>query len=289
MSELLEAALLYVPRTVPLRPNGKEPVPVGWPTWQAARETVEAWWRSHPQANVGVRTGQGLAVLDVDPRHGGTEGLAQLEAQHGALPADAPEVVTGSGGRHIYFTAPRDLPSFDLAPGVEVKAAGCQVVAPPSVHPSGRLYVWHPARPFQRRPPTLPAWIAGRSPVVVEREVSDQARERRAADPLLAIPAAVYVPALTGRTVDARGMACCPFHKNGRERRPALRVYDTRWACHACPPRPGAGLGSKRQRCLGGDLYTLAALLGDYRLPLRGSDFPRLRERLDHHLGSLVP
>src|SRR5256885_2269598 len=44
-------------------------------------EVIAAWWRRWPDANIGIRTGlpAGLAVLDVDPRHGGIAALEQLE------------------------------------------------------------------------------------------------------------------------------------------------------------------------------------------------------------------
>ncbi len=35
-------------------------------------EQIKEWWRLYPFANVGIATGQGLLVVDLDPRHGGT-------------------------------------------------------------------------------------------------------------------------------------------------------------------------------------------------------------------------
>jgi len=170
--ELLAAALRYAPRTIPLwAPRAPAPCPgkspsvgAGWPTWKATPDTIRAHWRDHPSDNVGVRTGGGLVVLDIDPRAGGDDVLADLEHEHGELP---PTVTcqTGGGGRHLYFRGPRDLASYDLAAGVEVKATGRQVVAPPSVHPTtGALYTWQPGRgPGDLPLAELPAWVsAGR-------------------------------------------------------------------------------------------------------------------------------
>lgn len=167
-AEMLTAALAYCPRTVPLTtpdaPDagaGKRPAVTDWPNWKATPAAVSAYWERHPNANVGMRTGDGLLVLDVDPRNGGDDALAQLVASHGPIP-ETPEVLTGGGGRHLYFRAPLGTRSFDLAAGVEVKADGRQVVAPPSIHPSGRAYVWHPARPFSPRSGDYadsPAWM----------------------------------------------------------------------------------------------------------------------------------
>ena len=187
MSELLDAALSYLPRTVPLIPGTKRPAVDGWPEWPATAESVRAWWQEEPESNVGIRTGERLGVLDVDPRHGGDLKLAELEREHGALPV-TPEVVTGSGGRHVYFRAPRALRSVELAPGVEIKADRRQVVAPPSRHPSGRLYVWHPARPLiEREIAVLPAWLVRMAGVEQRSESSDFA-DLAERDPLTVYP-----------------------------------------------------------------------------------------------------
>src|SRR6266511_2969938 len=55
---------------------------------------IREWWDRYPEANIGLRTGSGLAVLDTDRRHGGFESLAQLQSRHGPLPATA-ESITG--------------------------------------------------------------------------------------------------------------------------------------------------------------------------------------------------
>jgi hypothetical protein len=170
--ELLAAALAYAPRTIPLwAPRARVPCPgkspsvgAGWPTWRATPETIRAWWADHPADNLGIRTGAGLIVLDVDPRAGGDDVLADLEHEHAELPVTV-TCATGGGGRHLYFRGPRDLASFDLGAGVEVKAAGHQVVAPPSVHPqTGVFYQWAEGRaPGDLGLAQLPPWVsAGR-------------------------------------------------------------------------------------------------------------------------------
>ncbi len=96
-----------------------------------------------PKANIGVSCDvSGLLVLDIDPRDGGDETLAELIKQHGELPPTL-EVRTGGGGRHLYFEHPGDKRGFvkKIGPGVDVKANG-YVVAPPSVHESGGVYEW---------------------------------------------------------------------------------------------------------------------------------------------------
>ncbi len=166
-TSLADAALRYVPLTVPLLPRSKSPVLNDWPAWQATRDAVVAWWRERPDDNVGVRTGGGLAIIDVDPRAGGDDNLADLEHEHGELPATITVLSGGhDGGRHLWYRAREDLETFTLAAGVQVRArartgAAQQCVAPPSVHPeTGREYCFQEARglgEIQIAP--LPGWM----------------------------------------------------------------------------------------------------------------------------------
>lgn len=270
MSDVLDAARRYIPRALPL--EGKRPLLPSWPTVTATPELVEEWWRRWPTANVGVRTGGGLVVIDIDPRHEGDRTPADLERRHGALPV-TPEVATGGDGRHLYFRGPEGLPSRDLGPGLEVKAEGRQVVAPPSIHPdTGRPYVWQPGRPFDAAAiATLPVWLRPAPTVAPTAGPSDRAHE----DPIRAIPAREYVPELTGRTLNHRGYTCCPFHGDGQERTPSLLAGGREahlWKCFGCG--------------LGGSIYDLAAFLAGYAQPLRGAAFLTVQSGLlDHYLG----
>ncbi len=108
-------------------------------------EQVRKWWSKWPDANIGVATGNGLVVVDVDPGHGGEDGFAEAVARLGKLP-DTVEAITGGKGRHIYLSVPEGVDvrnsASSLAEGVDVRGAGGYVVAAPSVHASGRAYGW---------------------------------------------------------------------------------------------------------------------------------------------------
>lgn len=113
-------------------------------------EVIRSWWNEWPTANVGVATGNasGVIVVDVDPRNGGDDSFEELESLHGKFPETA-EVVTGGGGRHLYYRVPtdsgvtyRNVPKLGDLPGVEVKGDNGYVVAPPSNHKSGYEYEW---------------------------------------------------------------------------------------------------------------------------------------------------
>jgi len=106
-------------------------------------DTIRQWWRRWPKANIGVATGNGLLVVDIDPRNGGDESLRDL----GELP-DTVTALTGGGGQHLLFGVSQDCQSKAgaLGPGLDVKCAGAYVVAPPSKHVSGRRYEWESGR-----------------------------------------------------------------------------------------------------------------------------------------------
>ena len=125
---------------------------------------IRGWWERWPDANVGIATGGGLVVIDVDPRHGGDDGLVDLRARLGELP-DTVECLTGSGGRHIYVSVGEGVTvrnsAGTLAPGVDIRGEGGYVVAAPSVHTSGRSYAWEASsRPDEVEVAPMPAaWL----------------------------------------------------------------------------------------------------------------------------------
>lgn len=131
------SAARYAERGWPVFPcNGKVPLTEhGMLDATTDPRQVEEWWRQWPGANVAIATGagSGLVVLDVDGDEG-TESLRRLERDHGDLPRMW-SVVTPSGGQHFYFRHPgREVPSSagKLGPGLDIRADGGYVIAPPS-------------------------------------------------------------------------------------------------------------------------------------------------------------
>ena len=124
---------------------------------------IDGWWRMWPDANVGIVTGQraGIVVLDIDPRHGGDESLAELVREHGELPATV-EALTGGGGRHLVFKHPGGMVRnrSNLRPGIDGRGEGGYIVAPPSTHASGGQYRWREGHgPHEMTPAEMPAWL----------------------------------------------------------------------------------------------------------------------------------
>lgn len=97
---------------------------------------IRAMHAAVPGGLLAIRTGapSDLVVIDIDPRNGGR-----------LLPELMPPtrcVLTGSDGWHLYYQHPGGPLAKNLDhrehPGIDVKADGGYVVAPPSIHPSTR-------------------------------------------------------------------------------------------------------------------------------------------------------
>lgn len=133
------------PKTGRLRQRGKSPIHGNWT--QRIYSAVDQVAHMQRGGNVGVRLRRHDLVVDVDPRNldGGLPAMPAALAALGIDPDLFPRVATGGGGIHLYMRKPADIAVVDSlrgAAGVEFKTTGRQVVAPGSLHPSGRPYVW---------------------------------------------------------------------------------------------------------------------------------------------------
>ncbi len=107
-------------------------------------KVIRDWWTRWPDANIGIATGEGLVVIDVDPRNGGDQSLAELEAEFGELPRSW-HVSTGGGGRHIYLSIPAGIrikKRQNWRNGIDIQGVGAYVIAPPSNHIKDGDYQW---------------------------------------------------------------------------------------------------------------------------------------------------
>jgi hypothetical protein len=147
---MLRAAALALARrhlaVFPCRPRDKRPATVnGAKDATTDPEQIERWWRVNAELNVAIATGpaSGMFVVDVDG-HGAELELRKLETAHGALPPTV-ETIT-SRGRHLFSRLPSDADirnsAGKVAPRIDVRGNGGYVLAPPSMHPSGRRYCW---------------------------------------------------------------------------------------------------------------------------------------------------
>jgi len=94
---------------------------------------ITAWWNAHPEANIGIPTGERTRLLVLDVDH--PAGLDALEAEHGKLTATRTHS-TGSGGMHYLYRYPAGEhfgnSSGDLPDGLDIRGEGGYIIAPPS-------------------------------------------------------------------------------------------------------------------------------------------------------------
>jgi hypothetical protein len=140
-----EWALYYLRRgwsVVPVRRGEKIPA-VPWHQFQHRRATIgeiEDWF-TDPTMGVGIVTGpiSNLIVADFDGALG-----AETEAQILPRIGVGPVALTGGGGTHRLMAHPgRKVPTrTGVLPGMDIRGDGGFIVAPPSIHASGRQYSW---------------------------------------------------------------------------------------------------------------------------------------------------
>jgi hypothetical protein len=159
----------------------KHPRLNGWPA-QATTDAavIRRWYSVWPSSNLGIATGGGLLVLDVDPRHGGDETLAALERQHGDLP-DTPRGLTGGGGVHYLLKVDEPVRNkVAIAAGLDVRGSHGFIVAPPSRHASGRRYTWDISAPPDETPlAPAPRWLLDLIAMTARRRASTPGEELR--------------------------------------------------------------------------------------------------------------
>lgn len=124
---------------------GKRPLDTNWTKLPPPDDATVDQWLSDG-LNIGVATGYGFIVIDVD--------LPEI-------PPEFPETLTVKSGRgwHLYYTIPDGVEirnsAGKLGPHIDVRGMGGQTVIPPSMHANGTRYTWFRDIPMR----ALPAWI----------------------------------------------------------------------------------------------------------------------------------
>ena len=136
-------------RVIPLTPGDKKPLTAhGCKDGSTDAEIITAWWTKWPDANIGVCTGNGLVVLDVDTKDGkdGWQALAAVGITRELLDGlKTYTVTTPTLGSHYWFYSDEPVRGGQdvLGPGsgVDLRAEGGYIVAPPSRRPEGTYLV----------------------------------------------------------------------------------------------------------------------------------------------------
>jgi len=161
---MLEWAVNYAQAGIPVFPLiGKEPMEGsnGFYDPTTDLETIENWWRRHPNANIGIPTGNasGFWVLDIDGEEG-QQTFSTLQTEHEKL--HTPVISRTGKGHHLLFKMNgRDIRNRTrFLPGLDARGIGGYIVAPPSIHPkTGTAYSWVDAGPMTAELEYAPDWL----------------------------------------------------------------------------------------------------------------------------------
>ena len=174
---LMLAALEYEAKgysVIPLKPRDKVPLIPSWVPYQverADRAQIGDWWRTWPDANIGIVTGSvsGVVVIDCDS----ADAAKLLKPTLGDMSGVG--IATTGKGYHLYYAhgSQNRANKAAIRPQVDFRGDGGYVVAAPSVHSNGKTYGW--TKPIGEKLRELPAeFIAmmtpptASSPVVVD-------------------------------------------------------------------------------------------------------------------------
>ncbi len=146
MSNMMEAGLSYIAHgfnVFPVKPDKKPLTAHGLKDATQTQAGVREYWTRWPEAGIALGT-DGFIVLDFDTKNGGLENKSAIEAKYGSLPRTRTHR-TGGGGEHWIYRNPngtdvRNTVALADYRGVDLRANGGYIVAPPSMHESGTRY-----------------------------------------------------------------------------------------------------------------------------------------------------
>ncbi len=191
--------------------------------------SIAKWWHRWPTANIGIAC-QASGLVVVDPDAHGMEAWRRLVDEHPDLSATR-TVQTGGDGLHVYYRA-GDMPvrnsASRIAPGIDVRGDGGYVVAPGSLHASGKRYLADavPIAPFpsilremvtRNRAPLRTAPLPAKQPTGKFHVTGDLIPEDRRNTELFAVASA-----FRGRGADGEKLESLLLTVNANRCRPPL-------------------------------------------------------------------
>lgn len=152
--DMLPYALQYAQvglKIFPLNPCSKIPLAGTKGFLEATNDIdkIKKWWSDNPFCNIGLATGNGISVIDVDVgksdngiEKDGEESINKWQNDNGQLP-ETLIAISGKGGRHLYYkTNNRYSSATGVIKDVDIRSEGGYIVLPPSYHENGNRYRW---------------------------------------------------------------------------------------------------------------------------------------------------
>ena len=184
-------ALILSPKSAsaarPSGTSGKHPmIEGGFYSATTDRGVIAGWDQWEKGANIGIRGGGAnqLLVIDVDCHKPVADAeFAKLEFEYGKLTRDW-MVATGGGGVHFWVMLPDGIQvkfKNGWRPGIDLRNNTGYAIAPPSLHKSGKRYLW--SRRISSVPPILPsAWLPALPIIQASKPPLDQWMQSSRAD-----------------------------------------------------------------------------------------------------------
>lgn len=153
-SSPVNCAIKYAKAGYSIIPVGHDKKPIiewkGYQTKRADEKTIRDWWSKYPSANIGIVTGEISGIVVVDVEAGGST-------------KDLPTTITsktGGGGFHFFYKHPGKpvKNAVRIREKTDIRGDGGYIVAPPSLHKSGKRYEWL-VSPEDAGFAELPKWV----------------------------------------------------------------------------------------------------------------------------------
>jgi hypothetical protein len=134
-------------KVFPLKSRSKEPF-LKWREFEKkppSDRQLESWFKDRP-FNIGIITGKASEIIVVD-----FDSKNAIERYRHEIsdPYDTMHQYTGQGLQAFYRHPNTEIPNrAKLFEATDIRGDGGYVVAPPSTHPSGKIYTWGNLNPF---------------------------------------------------------------------------------------------------------------------------------------------
>jgi hypothetical protein len=138
----------------PLKPHSKTPATAnGFKDATLDLDRIRAYWKQHPQANIGIPTGIHFDVIDIDVPDGIPSYQKLLDNTDLTIYGRA---CTSSSGLHLLVKPTGAGNTVRIDPGVDYRGVGGYIVAPPSwLGKPGTAWAWlnTPSPSIREAPP----------------------------------------------------------------------------------------------------------------------------------------
>ena len=162
MSEnnLLNSALLYARAGFRVFPIAQDKKPLAkWKSTEPAttdESQIREWWgKKYPNANIAIATGENerasglfLVIIDLDNKENksGSKAFFEWQKENSVVFPETLTAKSGGGGYHYYYFCEKPYKSkadiLGEKSGVDIRTVGGCIIAPPSLHESGKRYEW---------------------------------------------------------------------------------------------------------------------------------------------------